>query len=403
MSEAANDVVITGVGLVTAQGVGNDAHVALLTGSERDPHVDARTLAPYPVHPKPEIDWSQQIPRRGDQRQMGDWQRLGVYASGLALDDAGLKDDAEACAAMDMVIAAGGGERDQSVDSMIVDAAAERDDHDALVNEKLTSELRPTLFLAQLSNLLAGNISIVHKVTGSSRTFMGEEAAGISAVETAAARIRAGQSTQALVGGSLNAERADMLLLVEAASGAARGEWSPVWARENAAGGGIVLGSGGAFVILESRKSANARGATIHAHLSGVAGDRGARTPDRLAERMRRLAEETGALEADAPLVLSGASGLKDITRDERAILGDLFPHAPVRGYGSLTGHLIEPTFPLGIALAALALKANAAVAPFDAENEAPMRVPAKTAIVTTLGHVRGEGMAVLQAEDANG
>ena len=37
------------------------------------------------------------------------------------------------------------------------------------------NDLRPTLFLAQLSNLLAGNISIVHGVTGSSRTFMGEE------------------------------------------------------------------------------------------------------------------------------------------------------------------------------------------------------------------------------------
>ena len=47
------------------------------------------------------------------------------------------------------------------------------------------SDLRPTLFLAQLSNLLAGNISIVHGVTGSSRTFMGEEAAGVDAVRIA--------------------------------------------------------------------------------------------------------------------------------------------------------------------------------------------------------------------------
>jgi len=44
--------------------------------------------------------------------------------------------------------------------------------------------LRPTLFLAQLSNLLAGNISIVHGVTGSSRTFMGEEVAGVDAVRS---------------------------------------------------------------------------------------------------------------------------------------------------------------------------------------------------------------------------
>ena len=65
------------------------------------------------------------------------------------------------------------------------------------------SDLRPTLFLAQLSNLLAGNISIVHGVTGSSRTFMGEEAAGVDAVRIALARISAGQSDIALVGGAL--------------------------------------------------------------------------------------------------------------------------------------------------------------------------------------------------------
>ena len=65
------------------------------------------------------------------------------------------------------------------------------------------SDLRPTLFLAQLSNLLAGNISIVHGVTGSSRTFMGEEAAGVDAVRIALARIAAGQSDIALVGGSI--------------------------------------------------------------------------------------------------------------------------------------------------------------------------------------------------------
>ena len=71
------------------------------------------------------------------------------------------------------------------------------------------SDLRPTLFLAQLSNLLAGNISIVHGVTGSSRTFMGEESAGVDAVRIALARIAAGQSDIALVGGAHNGERRD--------------------------------------------------------------------------------------------------------------------------------------------------------------------------------------------------
>ena len=77
-------------------------------------------------------------------------------------------------ATMDMIVAAGGGERDIAVDTLVVDEAANSNDRERMLNEKLMSELRPTLFLSQLSNLMAGNISIVHKVTGSSRTFMGE-------------------------------------------------------------------------------------------------------------------------------------------------------------------------------------------------------------------------------------
>ncbi len=86
MSKSANDVVITGVGIVTCRGVGKEPHVALLTGAEvLPPRVDSERFKPYPVHPMPEIDWSQQIPKRGDQRQMENWQRLGVFAAGLAL------------------------------------------------------------------------------------------------------------------------------------------------------------------------------------------------------------------------------------------------------------------------------------------------------------------------------
>ena len=74
-----------------------------------------------------------------------------------------------------MIVAAGGGERDLTVDSNILTDIKHAANPAAFLNERLMSDLRPTLFLAQLSNLLAGNISIVHGVTGSSRTFMGEE------------------------------------------------------------------------------------------------------------------------------------------------------------------------------------------------------------------------------------
>ena len=179
------------------------------------PGADATTFAPFVVHPLAPLNFDAQIPKKGDQRQMEDWQRIGVYAAGLALDSAGVKGKSDILSHMDMIVAAGGGERDLNVDAAILSGMRGAADPAAFLNERLMSDLRPTLFLAQLSNLLAGNISIVHGVTGSSRTFMGEESAGVDAVRIALARIAAGQSEIALVGGSYNGERPDLLMLYE--------------------------------------------------------------------------------------------------------------------------------------------------------------------------------------------
>ncbi len=393
-----NDVVITGIGIVTGQGVGKDAHVALLSAATTGkPTVETERFAPYPVHPLPEIDWSAQIVKR-DQRQMENWQRLGVFAAGLALDDAGLKEDAEACASMDMIVAAGGGERDIKVDSLIVDEALKRNDRDILLNEKLTTELRPTLFLAQLSNLMAGNISIVHKVTGSSRTFMGEEAAGISAVETAFHRIKAGQSSHSLVGGAFIAERADILLLVEGIRAHATGEWQPLWSRSGDNGGGMITGSVGAFLVLESRARAESRGAHIYAVIDAVEGDRGNRDEGKLETRLSRLAASASGLKRDDTVVFSGASGLVDLAAREKIVLEKEFDGAAIRGFGGVTGHALEAQFPLGLILAALSLDGKSLVPVFDTDHEKPMSKPANHAVVTTVGYTRGEGVAVLSA-----
>src|ERR1700692_1839856 len=119
---------------------------------------------------------------------------------------------------MDMIVAAGGGERDVAVDMAILNADAKGNSAPGFLNERLMNDLRPTLFLAQLSNLLAGNIALVHGVTGSSRTLMGCEGAG--------------------------------------------GENS-----------GFAPGSGGAFLVIESRAHAEARGAKPYARLTNVVAD----------------------------------------------------------------------------------------------------------------------------------
>src|SRR5260370_937789 len=204
---------ITGIGLASSLGEGIDANWDALTHG--DIKADATTFAPFVVHPLAPVNFDKQIAKKGDQRQMEAWQRIGTYTAGLALDSAGLKGNVEILGNTDMIVAAGGGERDLAVDSAILTERMKGNADPAFINSRLMSDLRPTLFLAQLSNLLAGNISIVHGVTGSSRTVTGEEAAGIDAVRIALSRIAAGQSRLALVGGAHNAERKDLLLLYE--------------------------------------------------------------------------------------------------------------------------------------------------------------------------------------------
>ena len=82
-------------------------------------------FAPYIVHPWAKVSLDTQIPKKGDQRQMEAWQRIGTYAAGLALDSAGVKGNKEILGRMDMIVAAGGGERDLGVDTGILQRASQ--------------------------------------------------------------------------------------------------------------------------------------------------------------------------------------------------------------------------------------------------------------------------------------
>ncbi len=369
------DVVITGIGLASSLGEGVEAHAAALAVGA-PPVVDAATFAPYPVHRLKPLELDRQIPKKSDQRQMEPWQRLGVYAAGLALDDAGLKEDSEAKATLQVVVAAGGGERDHAVDSAILSGLRGANQPGSFLNERLMGDLRPTLFLAQLSNLLAGNIAIVHGVTGASRTFMGEEQAGVDAVRIAHARVAAGQAEVMLVGGAYNAERRDMLLLLELGGFLRHGDFAPVFARRD--GPGAVTGSAGAFLVLESAERAARRGARAHAALGGVVAARSRRAPGSVETTLRGLLGGFGLLGRDV-LAVTAASGAAAITDEEAAAIAATGPSRRV-ATGDLVGHALEAAFPVSVALAAAALSTG----------------QAGQAIVTGAGHWRGEGAAHL-------
>jgi len=399
------DAVITGIGLTTALADGIAEHHRLLSAAERPrPLIDAERFAPYPVHPLVEIDLSTQIPKRSDIRQMEDWQRYGTYAAGLALADAGLAGNEAVLSEAGLIVAAGGGERDGEVDSAILEGLKAADDAGAYINERLMNDLRPTLFLAQLSNLLAGNISIVHKVIGSSRTFMGEELCGAMALDIAARQIRGEQGDVFLVGGSYNAPRPDMLLYFICGGYLWTGaQVPPVWQRTGQPGG-IVCGSMGAFLVIEAREHAEARGARIHARLGEVLAERGPRDDaEAAAARADDLAARVGAIAGDAPLGLfSGASGARQALDMERRMIERLAAGRPlpVRGCASLIGHGLEAQLPASAALAAIALSERQFYAPFDESGyEQPAGDLPETIAVTGFGHWSGEAVALLHAD----
>ena len=114
------EVVITGVGLLSSLGEGLEATWDRLVSGP--PSHDAEAFAPFVVHRLGPVNFELQIPKKGDQRQMEPWQRMGTYTAGLALASAGVKGDAALLDRTDMIVAAGGGERDVAVDGKILTA-----------------------------------------------------------------------------------------------------------------------------------------------------------------------------------------------------------------------------------------------------------------------------------------
>jgi len=388
------EAVITGIGILSCLGEGPDDHWRRLM--EGRPEAGAKTIGPYVVHPIGPVDFDKQIPKRGDQRQMEPWQRIGVYAAGLALESAGIKGNSELLGKTDMIVAAGSGERDLAVDAAIIEGLPKAANPAAYLNERLMNDLRPTLFLAQLSNLLAGNISIVHGVTGSSRTFMGEEAAGVDAVRIALARILAGQSELALVGGAHNGERKDLLAQYDFGGYLLKGDYRPVW--ERAPAGGFASASLGAFLILEERAHARKRGAKPRARLVTAVSDRAERKGGGITQSLRGLWEKIApSVDSGRCAVFSGASGAEPATGEERAFLAEL--GVAVRAPGSYVGHGPEPQFAMNAALATLALSHRAVYPPCDRTGaEKNMDGKLTQVVITGVGHWRGEGLALIEA-----
>jgi len=390
------EVWITGVGLISCLGEGLAATCDFFKRGTAPPY-DGKNFAPYIVHALAPMSFDKQIPKRGDQRQMEMWQRVGVYAAGLALADAGLAGKPDLLDRTDMVVAAIGGERDVPVDTAILAGLRGAQEPGAFLNERLMNDLRPTLFLAQLPNLLAGNISLVHGVVGSSRTLLGEESAGVDAVRIAHARVAAAQSEVTLVGAASHGARWDHLLDFELGGAPLRDAFAPVWDRGPR--GGIAYGTLGAFLVFESPDHARARGARPRARIGPVLSDRCGRQDGDIEATLRRQWQGLAAhVEASRAAVISGASGAEPATAAERRALGEF--GLPVRNTGTYTGHAVEAQFAANLAIACALLEHGGLFAATGSGDRGECPPTLSQLVVTGVGAWRGEGLALLERPD---
>jgi 3-oxoacyl-[acyl-carrier-protein] synthase II len=168
--------------------------------------------------------------------------------------------------------------------------------------------------------------------------------------------------------------------------------WASLWQRDGSAGGGMVSGSGGVFLVLESADHAAKRGARAYAEVTGIESAQIRRDNADLTNTIRELilAANDGK---DPSYVVSAASGAHEATGAEKTALDAL--SATYRGISGLTGHLREAQFPLALALAAISVWKGEAFAPLDASEKDASR-PISEAIVTAVGATRAEGAAKL-------
>ena len=254
-------VAVTGMGVVCALGHDlEDFWTRVLAGEsgismvpfavENDFPVKVGSLVPeeYVAHGR----------ERFELKEADRWNQMGLSVVGYALEHAGLPSDGEEPLEIDIVFGTGHG-----------NTLAVTDGHAAYMKGGLR-KIRPTMVLRSMFNRIANQSSIRYGLTGASHVVSAACATGSVAVGDAFHRIRFGLADKAIAAccdsgfdaptfGAWN--RLGVLSKIAEPERASR-----PFDRDRE---GLVMGEGAAAFVLESFESAEARGATILAEISG--------------------------------------------------------------------------------------------------------------------------------------
>jgi 3-oxoacyl-[acyl-carrier-protein] synthase II len=387
------EVVVTGIGVVSPIGIGREAFWrSLCQGQSGVGRIGLFDPSGLPVRIAAEVrdfDAKRYVAQRKQLKVMCRDAQLGVAAAALACRDAGLgpgKIDPERfgvvlgadriCTALD--------DSEPSYRPCLVDG---RFDFSRWWRQGAAASF-PLNFLKVLPNMIASHVSIAEDARGPNNTIHQAEASGLLAVAEAAEVIRRGAADVMLAGGA-----SSQLNPFDCIRHCVMGCLSPrqddpaaVMRPFDADRDGQVFGEGAAIFVLERRRHAEARGATVLAAVLAAAsacggnGDR-SNLPERpfgccaqigpvpisaAGDRSNSLrrAMLLALTRADLPAAQLGhvnAHGLSTAEDDaiEARAIADVVPEAPVTAPKSFFGNLGAAAGTMEMAVSVLALGAR--------------------------------------------
>lgn len=273
-------VVVTGIGVVSPNGVGKDAFWdACTAGRSGIGPIGSFDSRNHPVRIAGEVpadyDPAPFVPDtcRKNLKLMGRAARFGVGAAGLAVKDSGLTLANEDSDRVGVMMGAGVVPVDLGELAPLLAQAVQEDGFDPtrLVPEDGCPPLFPLWLLKHLPNMVAAHISLAYGCRGPNNTIVTACVAGTQAVGEGFRAVSRGEADIVLAGGADS--RIDPLLLLAytalgtlSRSDRPAAERSRPFDRER---DGFVLGEGAAVLVLEEYERAKARGANIYAEVRG--------------------------------------------------------------------------------------------------------------------------------------
>jgi 3-oxoacyl-[acyl-carrier-protein] synthase II len=370
-------VVITGIGVVSPNGVGRKAFSeAIVEGRSGVGPIESFDTTGLAVKIAGEVKNFDVTPYLGEHKKnakaMSRAVGFAVGAAAMAFEDSGLDKGkldpgrfgvcmGTGITPMDIAELAGPIARGMAEDGRL-DLAR--------FSAARAESMDPLWLLKHLPNMAASHISILHGAMGPNNTIVTACAAGTQAVGEAFRLLSRGDADIMLAGGCDS--RLDPLMLVayQAMSAVSRStrEPSEVSRPFDGARDGFVLGEGAAVLVMETLQKAKRRGATIYAEVTGYGSSFDAFGLTRPEPEGKGAALSMNAALREAKLDASDvdyinahgtSTRLNDImeTRAVKRVFGHRAPKIPMSSQKSMVGHLIGASGALEAAATAMSLQ----------------------------------------------